>query len=132
MKTPPSPTDFTLGHNAKTREDVAPPTPSGVVTRAISSTPTGTCGKCSGIRSFCPKTDAPGDRSRQRRYGANASSTFPGTAPLREYPDVTNTMPPATTTPGPSMEPPRAFTPLTVSNSRMVLKSHSTFPSAVA
>src|SRR5579872_3368218 len=40
-------------------------------------------------------------------------------------------MPPAITGPGPLMEPPLPATPFTVSYSRAVLYSHSTFPSTV-
>src|SRR6266853_6311176 len=62
--------------------------------------------------------------------GPNASSTFPGTPPLRGYPELMNTIPLTTTAPGPSIEPPRPFTPFTVSKSRMVLKSQSNSPSS--
>src|SRR6478609_9399284 len=43
-----------------------------------------------------------------------------------------NTMPPATTGPGPLSDPPLAVTPLTVVNRRAVLNSHSTRPSFAA
>jgi len=36
----------------------------------------------------------------------NASSTFPGAPPNRGYPELTNTIPPATTGPAPSSDPP--------------------------
>jgi hypothetical protein len=45
-----------------------------------------------------------------------ASNTFPGIA-FPEYPEVMNSMPPATTGPILLMEPPRALTPFTVWNS---------------
>ena len=39
-------------------------------------------------------------------------------------------MPPTTTAPGPSIEPPFALTPFTVWNSRWVSKSQMTLPSS--
>jgi hypothetical protein len=58
----------------------------------------------------------------------NASSTLPGNPTRLPLPEFTNSMPPATTGPGPSMLPPLAFTPLTVLNSRLVLNSQITLP----
>src|ERR1700692_3301711 len=46
--------------------------------------------------------------------GANARSTLPGMPPLRGYPELRNSIPPATTGPAPSIEPPLAGTPFTV------------------
>jgi len=43
-----------------------------------------------------------------------ASSTLPGMPPPAEYPELTNSIPPPMTGPGPSMEPPCASTPFTV------------------
>jgi hypothetical protein len=45
----------------------------------------------------------------------NASSTFPGVPPAVGYPELTKTMPAPITGPGPSIDPPRPGTPLTVS-----------------
>src|SRR5678815_3414359 len=63
--------------------------------------------------------------------GANASNTLPGRPPNAPYPELTNTMPPATTGPGPIIEAPRPATPLTVVNSRFESNSQRIAPSAV-
>ena len=60
--------------------------------------------------------------------GPKASNTFPGLLPNAPYPELTNTMPPATTAPGPIIEAPLAGTPLTVVNSRLLSNCHSTSP----
>jgi TupA-like ATPgrasp len=44
----------------------------------------------------------------------NASSTLPGMPPPAEYPELTNSIPPPMTGPGPSIEPPCASMPFTV------------------
>jgi hypothetical protein len=65
-------------------------------------------------------------------YGTpNASKTFPGRPPNAPYPELTNTMPPATTGPGPIIDAPRPATPLTVVNSRFVSNSQRIAPSLV-
>src|SRR5262249_14955872 len=69
---------------------------------------------------------------RPPRSGENANSTLPGVPPSTAYPDPTNTIPSATMGPGALIDPPRAFTPFTVSNSRCVSNDHSTRPSVVA
>ena len=51
--------------------------------------------------------------------------------PSSEYPDGTNSMPPATTGPAALIVPPFALTPFTVSNSRAVSYCQSALPSAV-
>jgi len=66
----------------------------------------------------------------KRHHGANANSTFPGNPPKREYPELTNNIPPTTTAPGPSIDPPLALIPFTVGNSRAVSKSQITLPSS--
>jgi HSP20 family protein len=67
-----------------------------------------------------------------RRYSsANASSTLPGEPTIPPLPAVTYTIPPATTGPGPSIEPPSALTPLTVGKSRFVSNVHRTLPSSL-
>src|SRR6266576_4190531 len=43
-----------------------------------------------------------------------ARSTFPGAAPKKAYPELTNSVPPTMTAPGPSSAPPCAFTPFAV------------------
>src|SRR5262245_61698644 len=66
--------------------------------------------------------------------GRNASSTLPAPAPLPDspaYPDVMNSVPPATVGPGPLSAPPFASTPFTVANGFAVSNSQSTFPSLV-
>ena len=45
----------------------------------------------------------------------NASRTLPGISPHWLYPEFTNTMPPTMAAPPPSMAPPCAFNPFTVS-----------------
>src|SRR4029453_4547505 len=60
---------------------------------------------------------------------ANARRTFPGSPPKRGYPELTNTIPPPTIGPAPSIEPPRAATPLTVVKVLAVSKSQSKCPS---
>src|SRR5205085_9563033 len=55
----------------------------------------------------------------------NASNTFPARPPNAPYPEFTNIMPPEIAGPGPIIEAPRAFTPLTVSNSRFESNSQS-------
>ncbi len=56
-------------------------------------------------------------------YGLEkASTTFPGVPPSTAYPDPTITMPSATMAPSELIDPPRDFTPFTVSNSRWVSK----------
>jgi hypothetical protein len=67
---------------------------------------------------------------RRNQSAANASSTLPGIPPNREYREFTNSMPPVTTAPGPSIEPPLALTPFVVWNSRWVSKSQTTVPSS--
>ena len=62
----------------------------------------------------------------------NASSTLPGEPTMPPLPAVTYSIPPATTGPGPSIEPPSALTPLTVVKSRLVSNVQSTRPSSLA
>src|SRR5579863_4210749 len=83
-----------------------------------------------------PQTVAPGRLSCHQTpdysSGAKASNTLPGMPPLRGYPELTNTMPPATTGPAPSIEPPLAGTPFTVEYvCAVVSKSQSISPSSV-
>jgi hypothetical protein len=61
----------------------------------------------------------------------NASNTLPGIPPLVAYPDSTSNTPPPIAAPGPSSEPPRAGTPLTVFCGPAVSKSHKIDPSVV-
>src|SRR5215831_2839126 len=61
----------------------------------------------------------------------NAKSTFPG-IPFDPYPDVIYSIPPATTAPMLLIEPPRAFTPLTVVKSCTVSKSQMILPPVVS
>src|SRR5258707_206827 len=63
--------------------------------------------------------------------GAKVRRTLPGCPAIVEYPDPTNTIPPATVGPGAMMDPPFAATLLTVSNVRAVSYRHSSPPSAV-
>src|SRR5712671_1310400 len=59
-----------------------------------------------------------------------ASKTFPGRPRNAPYPELTNTIPPATAGPGPSIDAPLAGTPLTVGNSRFVSNCHTISPFA--
>ena len=60
-----------------------------------------------------------------------ASSTLPGRPPSAPQPEFTNSIPPATTGPGPLIDAPFAGTPSTVSKSRFVSYSQSSDPSFV-
>src|SRR5215471_3958222 len=73
-----------------------------------------------------------GSAGHRQGFGANASSTLPTMPPNREYPELTYTMPPTTTAPGPSSDPPLALMPFTASYSRTVSTSHTTCPSLAA
>src|SRR6266850_4780439 len=61
----------------------------------------------------------------------NARSTLPGRPTRPPFPDVAYSIPPTTTTPGPSNEPPLAVTPLIVSKLRFVSNSQMIEPSFV-
>src|SRR4030095_2948869 len=63
--------------------------------------------------------------------GPKASNTLPGLLPNAPYPELTYTIPPATTAPGPIIESRLAGTPLTVWKSRLLSNSHNTSPVAV-
>jgi len=65
------------------------------------------------------------------RYGANASSTFPGRNPNVPYPELTYTKPPATIGAGPFIDPPFARTPFTVAKVRLVSNVQTIAPSFV-
>lgn len=76
-----------------------------------------------------------GERSGARRpicYSTpNASRTFPGRSPKAPYPELTNSMPPATVGAGPFIDPPFARTLFVVTNSRFVSKLQITDPFVV-
>src|SRR6187551_2945786 len=61
-----------------------------------------------------------------------ASTTLPGCPPSTANPDPTITMPSATMGPNALIDPPTAFTPLTVSNSRLVSNDQRRLPFAMA
>ena len=80
------------------------------------------------------RTDEAVQIERIAHSGRNASSTLPAPAPLPDspaYPDVMNSVPPATVGPGPLIAPPFASTPFTVVKACAVSYSQSTFPSLV-
>jgi hypothetical protein len=72
------------------------------LTLPILSQPSGT-----GFNQRCHQTGCRLSQTFQSS-GANASRTLPGTPPLRGYPELTKIMPPTTTGPAPSSEPPLA------------------------
>src|SRR5207249_9735902 len=54
----------------------------------------------------------------------------PGAAPKKAYPELTNSVPPTMTAPGPSSAPPCAFTPFAVLKSLAVATSQRMWPSS--
>src|SRR5688572_9149255 len=60
-----------------------------------------------------------------------ASNTLPGLPPNAPYPEPTTSIPPAIAGPGPIIDAPRAGTPLTAVNSRLVSNCHTIAPSDV-
>jgi hypothetical protein len=61
--------------------------------------------------------DARCQRRKHLRYLPsieNARRTLPGMLPSRAYPELTNSIPPTKTAPGPLSDPPVAWTPFTV------------------
>src|SRR5262245_55362128 len=60
--------------------------------------------------------------------GPKASNTLPGLLPNAPYPELTYTIPPATTALGPMIDAPLAGTAFTVVKSRLLSNSHKISP----